>query len=61
MLARDLEAGTRKGAGKTTSIGRKANLASSLAPLLVIIPITAQSTHPRPAGWDDCDLVDALL
>jgi hypothetical protein len=36
MLARDLEADTRKGAGKTASIATKSNHASSLALLIVI-------------------------
>jgi hypothetical protein len=35
-LARDLEADTRQGAGKTGSIGRKANPVRSLALVLVI-------------------------
>jgi hypothetical protein len=42
MLARDLEADTRKGAGRTDSIGRKAHLYSILAALLVIIYLTGQ-------------------
>jgi hypothetical protein len=37
MLAGNLEADTRKGAGETTSIARKANLARSLVALLAII------------------------
>ena len=37
MLARDLEADTRQGAGRTGSIGRKANSVRSLVALLVII------------------------
>jgi hypothetical protein len=50
MLAGNLEAETRQGAGKTASIATKASYVRSLALLVVIIQVSAQSTGPAGAS-----------